>query len=1147
MILSPSGTFLYSPTDLVSYLEGDFASWCDRMALETERAGKSGRAATGPGWLKPDEDEELDIAAREGDAHEARHLAALKARVPGLVEIQRGDPAAGEKTAAAMRAGAPIIYQARLTDGAWQGYPDFLHRAPGRSSLGDYHYYPADTKLARSAKPYFLVQLSAYARMLEEIQGTRPRELVFVLGNGDEVRFDTGDFFYYVRRLTLSFLDFQRGLSAGDRPDPALDRGWGRWTGTAEHLLAEADHLSLVAGMTRGQIRRLGDAGIATRRALAATRLDHVPKINDGVLARLRQQARLQLRSDGADAPAWEPRPASSEEPRRGLALLPPPSPGDVFFDIEGFPYGQEKLEYLFGAVVPAGESPDFLDWWAHDAAGEQRALEEFIDWVVERRRKHPDLHVYHYAAYEPSAIGRLMGKYATREDEVDELLRGEVFVDLYTVLRQGFVVGVPSYSLKKVERLYLGARVEDIVSAGASVVEYDRWLASGEPRAWAESPILHRIRDYNEVDCRSTLGLRDWLLERRRESGIDYVPDPNSSKYEEKKKKKKQQEQGPDPDDLTALRLVARGRARPPDDEQGRLDRLVGWLVEYHRREERPMWWRRFARHKAPWDTLEEDVECLARLARTGTPPRDEKRSQLYEYGFDPEQVTKLGEGSKCLVAGHHDLACSIFSMDEEAGTVVLKSTQPLPDALCLIPDEHVSAAGIKKAIGRYAAAWEEGRVLSQAVDDLLRRRPPRVKGRAGGALVEEGGEFLDNVIRVARELDGTTLCIQGPPGTGKTYTAAAIIAELMRTGTRVGVTANSHKVIYNLLGAVIEERAKRGESGSIFKVGKVEDEGEEPLVMAGTVTLVKTDDVAGAVGPGLLVGGTAWAFSRPDMEAALDYLFVDEAGQFSLANAVAVGLSTRNLVLVGDQMQLSQPLQGSHPGETGTSCLEYVLHGHPTVPADRGIFLGKSYRMHPDVCGFISAAIYEGRLHSADATAAHRAIRAQGDALVAAETGIAWVPVAHAGCGQSSMEEVEAIGAIVDELLGRTVVDRDGGPRRLTIADILVVAPFNLQVRALRARLPSGAKVGSVDLFQGQEAAVVIVSLCASTVEEAPRGAGFVLSPNRLNVAISRAQALAIVVGSPALANGRCRSIEEMKLVNLLCRLIQYAEGDE
>jgi len=222
-------------------------------------------------------------------------------------------------------------------------------------------------------------------------------------------------------------------------------------------------------------------------------------------------------------------------------------------------------------------------------------------------------------------------------------------------------------------------------------------------------------------------------------------------------------------------------------------------------------------------------------------------------------------------------------------------------------------------------------------------------------------------------------------------------------------------------------------------------------------------------------------------------------------------------------------------------------VLHGHPTVPADRGIFLGKSYRMHPDVCGFISAAIYEGRLHSADATAAHRAIRAQGDALVAAETGIAWVPVAHAGCGQSSMEEVEAIGAIVDELLGRTVVDRDGGPRRLTIADILVVAPFNLQVRALRARLPSGAKVGSVDLFQGQEAAVVIVSLCASTVEEAPRGAGFVLSPNRLNVAISRAQALAIVVGSPALANGRCRSIEEMKLVNLLCRLIQYAEGDE
>ena len=334
-----------------------------------------------------------------------------------------------------------------------------------------------------------------------------------------------------------------------------------------------------------------------------------------------------------------------------------------------------------------------------------------------------------------------------------------------------------------------------------------------------------------------------------------------------------------------------------------------------------------------------------------------------------------------------------------------------------------------------------------------------------------------------------------------------------------------------------------RAGESGGIYKVEKREGEGDEALVMAGAVDLISSSDVAGAVAPGVLIGGTAWAFSREEMEGKLDYLFVDEAGQFSLANAVAVGTSTRNLILVGDQMQLSQPTQGTHPGETGLSCLEYLLEGVATVPPDRGVFLESSYRMHQSACGFVSQAIYDGRLKSDAATARHRVVRGTGPSPVPIETGIAWVPVEHDGCEQSSDEEVEAIGRIVDDLLTRQVVDKNGGPRRLGLGDILVVAPFNMQVRRLKARLGPGARVGSVDLFQGQEAAVVIVSLCASTIEEAPRGAEFVLSPNRLNVAISRAQALAIVVGSPELARARCRSVEEMKLVNLLCRLIEYA----
>jgi uncharacterized protein len=302
----------------------------------------------------------------------------------------------------------------------------------------------------------------------------------------------------------------------------------------------------------------------------------------------------------------------------------------------------------------------------------------------------------------------------------------------------------------------------------------------------------------------------------------------------------------------------------------------------------------------------------------------------------------------------------------------------------------------------------------------------------------------------------------------------------------------------------------------------------------------------VDGALGEGgVLVGGTAWVFSREELAGRFDYLFVDEAGQVSLANAVAVGLSARNLVLIGDQMQLAQPSRGSHPGETGLSCLEYLLQGHATVPRDLGVFLGTSYRMHESVCRFISDAIYDGRLGSSPGTERHRVIRNADSVLVPVQTGIVWAPVAHDGCAQDSEEERGAIVAIVEELLGRDVVGKDGATRRVTLADILIVAPFNLQVRSLKQRLGAGARIGTVDKFQGQEAPVVIVSLCASTLAEAPRGAGFLLSPNRLNVAVSRAQALAIVVGSPELLETRCRSVEEMKLVNLLCHLVQYAEG--
>jgi uncharacterized protein len=223
--------------------------------------------------------------------------------------------------------------------------------------------------------------------------------------------------------------------------------------------------------------------------------------------------------------------------------------------------------------------------------------------------------------------------------------------------------------------------------------------------------------------------------------------------------------------------------------------------------------------------------------------------------------------------------------------------------------------------------------------------------------------------------------------------------------------------------------------------------------------------------------------------------------------------------------------------------SCLDYVLQDHATVPEDLGIFLGVSRRLNPAICRFISDAIYESRLTSLPETAKHQVFLSPATTLVPAEAGVVFVPVEHEGCDQASDEEVEVIVRIVAELLGRTVTDRHGGPRPMTLKDILFVAPYNMQVRRLKHRLPAGARVGSVDKFQGQEAPVVIVSMSASSLDDSPRGAEFLLNPNRLNVAVSRAEALAIVVAAPGLLDTRCRSVREMRLVNLLCRLEQYA----
>ena len=656
------------------------------------------------------------------------------------------------------------------------------------------------------------------------------------------------------------------------------------------------------------------------------------------------------------------------------------------------------------------------------------------------------------------TALKRLAAKHATRKRELDHLLRAEVFVDLYTVVRQGLIVGTPSYSLKDIERLYLPPRDGDVTTAMGSVVAYQKWMDSGEPQNWQESTILRDIRDYNRVDCESLTRMCGWLRGVQNESAIPYVP--HSVTDIDDSQPKESPDKPPPPNAQLATAMWQELEAGRVPKDRAPLHALLAGLLEFHWREARPVFWRMYERHAMTHEELVDDLDCLGDLRRTEKPPTPVQRSMQHEYAFDPDQDTKLHIGSDCLFSHDLSISTSIRELDPAKGRVEiklgLKAGTP-PARLSLIPSEFISAEVIDDAIYRYADAWNRGQIVSQAVDDLLHRRPPRIRGYSEGALINPNGELVPQVTDLILRMENTVLCVQGPPGTGKTFTAASAIIQLLRTGKRVGVTANSHKAILNLMSAVAKQAVEAGLETNLLKAG---GDGDDPLISSGVVHHVENADVADAVGTEpVLVGGTAWLFSRPELAGKFDYLFVDEAGQFSLANVVGSALSAKNLVLIGDQMQLAQPILGTHPGECSLSALEYLLNGKATIPADFGVFLGVTRRMHPRICDYVSGAFYEGRLTSHTSTQFQRIEPHTKPRQISADSGLIYLPVDHDANAQSSDEECETIDRIVEELVGRTVYESESkSGRRLTLDDILFVAPFNMQVRRLQKRLGNG-----------------------------------------------------------------------------------------
>ncbi|MGA1838024.1 TM0106 family RecB-like putative nuclease [Herbiconiux sp. 11R-BC] len=1184
-------TVLYSATDLTAAADCEFA-------LVRRLDAKLGRVGL------PDQpvDQMLERTARLGDAHELRTLERFRAefgvfdgsRAAGVAEIERPARttpaelrAQQELTAAALRAGADVVFQGTFFDGRFLGFADFLVRAdarepdgaarsaraaasghaaaPPRAESPRYEVY--DTKLARHAKITALLQLAAYAEQLERLGVPLGPRVHLLLGDGStssHLLRDVLPVFLDRRRRLEALLDERVGASVApvEWGDPRYT-ACGRCDVCSPEVTAHRD-LLLVAGLRHTQRQRMLDAGIRSIDELASS-LGPVPGIGENTLAGLRDQAHMQL------APAGAPRYRVFDT--APLAALPVPDPGDIFFDFEGDPLYSEGggpdwgLDYLFGVVehdpaVLGGTV--FRPFWAHDHAEEREALRDFLDYATARLREHPRMHVYHYANYERAHLQSLCARHGVGEEQLDELLRRGVLVDLYPVVKQSIRVSSPSYSLKKLEPLYMGSLLRDsaVTNAADSIVEYAQYVElreRGRTDAVAEAEARRRlgeIADYNQYDCVSTLRLRDWLLARAAEHGV--APGPGDGAGSGSGDEGAQGVGGEEATALDAFEpspvhraLVERIEHVPPadrtDDETALA--LAAAAIDYHRREDKSFWWEHYARLEQPledWadtrDVLAVEAAVVDREWYRSAGQRSDRRevrlrgelapgSRLEEsssgryFVYDPPHPWSAPRSrASDRVAHDRTRLDEVRVLPTGLTQYVFEERLPMAGTPYAALPVAVAPAAPPKTASLQAAILEWGQSLVEALPafpadpavDILRRGAPRRRDGMPLAPLADGARGPIDAIRDSLlALDDSYLAVQGPPGTGKTYTGAGVVAELVnRHGWNVGVVAQSHAVVENMLEAIVAAGVEAR------RVGKASDSPDAGFTVLRKERLGAFLSTGRENGESVVVGGTAWDFTNTARvgRRQLDLLVIDEAGQYSLANTIAVSVAARNLLLLGDPQQLPQVTLGTHPEPVDSSALGWLTAGHDVLPAERGYFLGVSWRMHPAVCAPVSELSYEGELRA-------RLPETTARFLEGVPPGLHLHPVEHRGNSTQSPEEAERVVELVRGVLGRSWSDpgESGAARPAAGSDVIVVAPYNAQVERIRAALLAagldGVPVGTVDKFQGREAAVAIVSLAASAAVDVPRGIGFLLMKNRLNVAVSRAKWAAHLVFSPRL----------------------------
>ena len=1077
------------------------------------------------------------LRVEKGNVHEKNYLKELKKKFKKVIDLKNSDLSKDEKvpkTIQAMKEGWEIIYGGYLKRDKWRGEFDFLIINRNlKSKFGDYSYEVVDTKNTNKPKPDHIIQLGMYTYMLEGTQGVLPKRFTIVLKGmiKEDVQVNQVNEFFKTHRE--NYEKFVTSEIDRTKPEKCSFCQVCKWKAECEKIWIDKDSLNQVGGLTKVHLKKLLELKIDTTSKLSKQDLNkQIKGFRKEISEKLITQAKLQKEYEKTEVPIHQTN-LNNINGIKGFNLLPEPSACDLYFDIESvedhiYPGG---LEYLLGIYYIENDKVKFKALWSHNKIEEKKNLIEFFEFTKSHFKKYPSSKIYHYGSYEITALLKLTSLHKVKGIEYDHYLNLDKFVNLLNVNRQGLYISENSYSLKNVEKFYNFKREGDVQKGDVSQDYYSEWVETQDQH------YLDEIESYNKQDCRSTFELHKWLLE---------IKPPETSWFVPYKKDEDMQLRDWEVDMITYQEKVEKSNI-----QDAKLKQLMSDIIGFYNREDKPAWREFFDRRSKSDEELIDDPECIGGMILNGK-PTPEKRSLIYSYIFE-DQDFKLRKSKRVIIANNQDIeqkdnAGTIIDIDYKKKEVLLKrgtASGMLPYMLSIGPDKPRPNTKLVSNTYKFIDTLIDKENKYAALRDFLDKKHPKIKGVKTGDKIISSEDFETEIPKIISNLDNSYIYIQGPPGTGKTYQASNAIIQLLKQNKKIGITGLSHKVIHNLLQRVEDMAKKKQFNFDGYKRGTLEDEdtvfnGEfiktyekDPVFM----DALKEKDV------GQIFAGTKYHLASTFYDQKIDYLFIDEAGQISLADLISIGNIAKNIILIGDQNQLGQPIKGTHPNNSGQSILDYLLEGKDTIPEDRGIFLNKTYRLNSKLNKFISSNFYEERL-ICDERTDKRIIKFNNKSLIKND-GIHYMEMKHKNNIQTSIEEFEVVRDLMKEMIG-SEFDDNGSKKKLTVEDFLIISPYNTQVNLLISKLEEAKiknpRVGTIDKFQGQEAPITIISMTSSDSDSLPRNKEFFFSRNRLNVAISRAQVASIILFNPLLLDSSPKNLGHIKLMNNFFKLLDF-----